>query len=192
MNLLIFVCLFVPLVRGYDSPKGSVYDFTVKDIEGNEVSLSKYRGKVLLIVNVASDCGLTERNYRELMVLQKELAIKGFQILGFPSNQFAGQEPKTNEEIRIWARDTYNVNFDMFSKISVNGPDADPLWRFLKERQGGIIFDGIKWNFTKFLVDRNGIPVARYSPSTHPFNIKDDIMKYIKKRPTAPPTPKEL
>ncbi|XP_022645689.1 glutathione peroxidase-like isoform X2 [Varroa jacobsoni] len=177
--------LLIGYSLGYDSPTGTVYDFTVKDIDGNNVSMSKYKGMVLVIVNLASECGLTDRNYKELTILQKELGFRGFRVLGFPSDQFAGQELETNEQIKTFARETYSVNFDMFAKINVNGANAEPLWRFLKERQGGLIYDGIKWNFTKFIVDRNGIPVERYSPTSSPLSMKDSILKYLS-RTTKP------
>ncbi|OQR70650.1 putative phospholipid hydroperoxide glutathione peroxidase 6 [Tropilaelaps mercedesae] len=141
--------------------------------------MSKYRGMVLVIVNLASQCGLTDRNYKELVILQKELGFRGFRVLGFPSDQFAGQELESNEQIKTFAREMYSVNFDMFAKINVNGANAEPLWRFLKERQGGPIYDGIKWNFTKFIVDRNGIPVDRFSPTMPPLSMKEEILKYL-------------
>jgi len=180
---LALTAVLVAGVQGYDSPKGTIYDFTVKDIDGNEVSLSKYRGQVLVIVNLASECGLTDRNYKELVILQKDLGFRGFHVLGFPSDQFAGQELETNEQIKKFARESYNVNFDMFAKINVNGAEAEPMWKFLKERQGGLIYDGIKWNFTKFLIDRNGVPVDRFSPTTSPLSMKDEIIKYLNKTP---------
>ncbi|XP_003742990.1 glutathione peroxidase [Galendromus occidentalis] len=181
----IVMALIMSPSMGYNSPQNTVYDFTVKDIDGNDVPLSKYRGMVLVIVNLASECGLTDRNYKELVILQKELGFRGFRVLGFPSDQFAGQELETNEQIKTFARETYSINFDLFAKINVNGAEAEPLWRFLKERQGGIIYSGIKWNFTKFLIDRNGIPVDRFSPTTPPLSMKDDIVKYLNRTAKA-------
>nr|AON96408.1 phospholipid hydroperoxide glutathione peroxidase 2 [Neoseiulus barkeri] len=185
LRQIIVTALFVGLGVGYNSPQQTVYDFTVKDIDGNNVSLSKYRGMVLVIVNLASECGLTDRNYKELVILQKDLGFRGFRVLGFPSDQFAGQELETNEQIKTFARETYSINFDLFAKINVNGAEAEPLWRFLKERQGGIIYSGIKWNFTKFLIDRNGVPVDRFSPTTPPLSMKDEIIKYLNRTAKA-------
>ncbi|OQR70014.1 putative phospholipid hydroperoxide glutathione peroxidase 6, partial [Tropilaelaps mercedesae] len=118
--------------------------------------MSKYRGMVLMIVSVASRCSLTDRNYRELVILQKELGFSDFRVLGFPSDQSDDQELESNEDIKTFAREMYSVNFDMFAKTNATGENAEPLWRFLKERQGGPMYDGVKWNFTKFVVDRNG------------------------------------
>jgi len=158
----------------------SIYDFTVKDIDGNDVSLEKYRGHVCIIVNVASKWGLTAQNYQELQALHDELAeSRGLRILGFPCNQFGSQEPGTEAEIKEFAQGRYGVQFDLFSKIKVNGNDADPLWKYLKSKQGGTFGDFIKWNFSKFLIDKNGQPVQRYSPKTSPFSMRSDIEKYL-------------
>ncbi|CAD5117139.1 DgyrCDS5945 [Dimorphilus gyrociliatus] len=113
----------------------------------------------------------TDSNYKQLQALHEELADSGLRILGFPCNQFGGQEPGTNEEIKAFAQDKYGVKFDMFSKIEVNGNNADPLYKYLKMKQGGFLGDRIKWNFSKFLVDKMGQPVDRYSPTTSPFVI---------------------
>jgi len=158
----------------------SIYDFKVKSIESKEISMSEYKGKVLLIVNVASECGFTPQ-YEGLEALYETYKDEGFMVLGFPSNQFGEQESGSNEKIKFFCQGTYDVHFDMFSKIDVNGENADPLYKFLKHEQGGFLWiDSIKWNFTKFLVDREGNIVDRYSPSTKPQSIKTDIEKLLK------------
>ena len=157
----------------------SIYDFSVKNIDEKSVSLSKYKGQVLLIVNVASKCGFTPQ-YEGLETLYEKYKSEGFMVLGFPSNQFLSQEPASNKEIKFFCQGTYDVKFDMFAKIDVNGDDADPLYKFLKEQQGGFLWiDAIKWNFTKFLVDREGNVVERYGPSTKPQEIEADIEKLL-------------
>jgi len=156
----------------------NIYGFTCNDIDGNPVSLEKYRGKTVLIVNVASKWGLTAVNYTQLVQLHGRYA-PHLAILGFPCNQFGGQEPGTPQEIKDFIAQ-YGVQFDMFAKIKVNGDDADPLWNYLKSKQGGLLGNFIKWNFTKFLVDTNGVPVARYSPKTNPIpDIETDIKRYL-------------
>ncbi|XP_044737867.1 probable phospholipid hydroperoxide glutathione peroxidase isoform X1 [Chrysoperla carnea] len=157
----------------------SVYDFTVKDISGNDVPMSKYEGHVLLIVNVASQCGLTATNYKELQELQEKYGeSKGLKILAFPCNQFGGQEPGNNEEIVCFAKKR-NATFDFFDKIDVNGKNTHPLWSFLKHKQGGTLGSFIKWNFTKFIVDKNGIPVERHGPNTDPSKLAEKLEKYF-------------
>ncbi|KAL4193892.1 hypothetical protein AMTRI_Chr06g179220 [Amborella trichopoda] len=157
----------------------SLYDFTVKDIRGNEVCMSNYRGKVLLIVNVASKCGFTNSNYKELNVLYQNYKHQGLEILAFPCNQFAGQEPGTNEEIEEVACTIFKAEFPIFEKIEVNGKNAAPIYKFLKSQKGGIFGDGIKWNFTKFLVDKNGKVIERYAPTTSPLKIEKDIQNLL-------------
>lgn len=161
-----------------ESPK-SICDFTVKDIRGNDVSLSEYAGKVLLIVNVASKCGLTQSNYKELNTLYEKYKDQGFEILAFPCNQFAGQEPGSNEEIQETACTIFKAEFPIFDKVEVNGKNAAPLYKFLKSQKGGILGDGIKWNFTKFLVNREGKVVDRYAPTTSPLKIEKDIQNLL-------------
>ena len=157
----------------------NIYDFNVVTIDDEEVSLSKYKGKVLLIVNVASECGFTPQ-YEGLEKLYQTYKDQGFMILGFPSNQFAKQEPGSNEKIKFFCQGTYDVHFDMFAKIDVNGEEASPLYKYLKKEQGGFLWmDSIKWNFTKFLVDADGKVVDRYAPSTKPENIEYDIEKLV-------------
>uniref|UniRef100_F1L9H1 Glutathione peroxidase n=1 Tax=Ascaris suum TaxID=6253 RepID=F1L9H1_ASCSU len=157
------------------SSKQTIYDFKVKDAEGHDVSLDKYKGKVVLIVNVASKCGLASSNYAELKELLDKYADKGLVIATFPCNQFGGQEPDCEVDIRNFVKDKFKFEPDLYGKIDVNGSHADPLFAFLKKEQGGIFFDAIKWNFTKFLIDTNGRPVKRYSPTTSPKSIEKDI-----------------
>ncbi|KAK4804131.1 hypothetical protein SAY86_003948 [Trapa natans] len=153
----------------------SIYDFTVKDIRGNDVSLDAYKGKVLLIVNVASKCGLTNSNYKELNILYEKFKGQGLEILGFPCNQFGGQEPGSNEEIQETACTMFKAEFPIFNKVEVNGNNAAPIYKYLKAQKGGLFGDFIKWNFTKFLVGRDGKVVARYAPTTSPLKIEKDI-----------------
>lgn len=146
----------------------SVLDFTMKDIKGEEVDLADYEGQVLLIVNVASKCGLTPQ-YNQLVELDEKYREQGLRVLGFPANNFMGQEPGTNEEILTFCKENYDVAFDMFSKISVKGDDTHPLYVFLTEEETNPDFAGeIAWNFTKFLVNREGEVIARFEPRTKP------------------------
>ncbi|KAG8327349.1 probable phospholipid hydroperoxide glutathione peroxidase isoform X3 [Homalodisca vitripennis] len=156
----------------------SVYDFRVNDSKGEEVSLAKYRGHVLVIVNVASQCGLTRDNYKELVELdEKYRESKGLRILAFPCNQFGGQEPGSNEEICTFVS-KFNAKFDFFDKVDVNGDNAHPLWKFLKDKKGGTLGSAIKWNFTKFIVDKNGQVVERFAPTTSPHKLVSSLEKY--------------
>lgn len=158
----------------------SIYDINVKTIDGQEISMSKYKGKVLLIVNVASRCGFTGQ-YEGLENLFEKYKNNDFMILGFPSNQFANQEPESNERIKDFCTINYGVNFDMFAKIDVNGENESPLYKFLKSNQKGILgTENIKWNFTKFLVDKNGTVVDRYGSASSPESIENDIKKLLK------------
>ncbi|XP_076751609.1 glutathione peroxidase-like 1 [Xylocopa sonorina] len=157
----------------------SIYDFTAKSIKGDDVPLEKYQGHVCLIVNVASKCGLTATNYKELNELYDEYAeSKGLRILAFPCNQFNKQEPGDSNEICSFA-DRHNVKFDLFEKIDVNGENAHPLWKYLKKEQGGILGDFIKWNFTKFIVNKDGKVVERHSPNVEPSKLKKNLEKYF-------------
>lgn len=156
----------------------SIYDYRVKDGNGNDVSLSDYEGKVLLIVNTATGCGFTPQ-YEGLQDLYEKYADKGFEILDFPCNQFAGQAPGTDEEIAGFCTGRYGVTFRQFHKICVNGSDAEPLYTFLKSQAGGIAGSNIKWNFTKFLVDRDGNVVARYAPTKTPKALESEIEKLL-------------
>lgn len=156
----------------------SIYDFTAKTIKGEEVSLENYRGHVCIIVNVASQCGYAKNHYDELNELYNQYAeSKGLRILGFPCNQFAGQEPGDSQQICQLIQ-TKNLKLDMFEKIDVNGNNAHPLWNYLKYKQGGLLVDAIKWNFTKFIIDKNGQPVERHGPNTSPKNLIQSLEKY--------------
>jgi len=164
------------------APARSLYDFTVEDIDGKEVSLSKYKGKVALVVNVASACGLTQSNYTELTSLYEKYKDKGFEILAFPCNQFGGQEPGSNAQIKDFACSRYKASFPMFAKVDVNGDNAAPVYKWLKnEKPVGILGfgDGMKWNFGKFLVNKDGKVVERYAPTTGPMAIAKDIEKLL-------------
>ncbi|MBX3282352.1 MAG: glutathione peroxidase [Acidobacteria bacterium] len=155
-----------PTVEAFDP--GSVLDFTVRDIDGSDVKLSKYKGDVILIVNVASKCGYTPQ-YEGLQAIYKKYKDKGFYVLGFPANNFGGQEPGTNSEIKEFCESKFHVTFPMFAKISVKGDDIDPLYKFLTDKKTNGEFAGdISWNFNKFLVDRNGNVVARFSSKDTP------------------------
>ena len=157
----------------------TIYDLTVKSIDGREVPLSDYRGKVLLIVNVASKCGFTPQ-YQGLEELYKSYQSQGLEILGFPCNQFRAQESGSEQEIQQFCTLTYGVTFPMFSKIEVNGANAHPLYRFLKkERKGLLGTEAIKWNFTKFLVDKQGNVVDRFSPQTKPEALTEKIAALV-------------
>lgn len=158
----------------------TIYDFTVKDNQGNDVSLNQYKGKVLLIVNTATECGFTPQ-YEGLEELYKTYKDQGFEILDFPSNQFGGQAPGTDTEIANFCTSRFGTTFDRFAKIDVNGKNEDPLYTYLKKAQGGLLGDKIKWNFTKFLVDKEGKVVNRYSSQKKPENIASDIEKLLDK-----------
>ena len=146
----------------------SILDFKMDDIDGKEVALSKYKGQVLLVVNVAAKCGLTPQ-YEQLVKVQEKYTKEGFQVLGFPANNFMKQEPGSNSEIKLFCKQEYEVNFDMFSKISVKGDDIHPLYAFLTdEEKQGEHGGKIQWNFDKFLVNREGKVIARFNPKTKP------------------------
>jgi len=146
----------------------SIYDFTMKSIDGQQVSLKSYHGKVVLLVNVASKCGFTPQ-YAALESLYEKYKDKGFVIVGVPANNFMQQEPGTDAEIKTFCTNKYNVSFPMMSKVSVLGEDKTPLYVFLTDKSSDPKFSGdIKWNFTKFLFDRNGSPVARFEPNVKP------------------------
>jgi glutathione peroxidase len=151
-----------------------VYDFSAKSLSGDEVPLKRFEGKVLLIVNTASKCGFTPQ-YQGLEALHRELSPRGFAVLGFPCNQFGGQEPGDARQIADFCETRFDVTFPMFSKIDVNGFDAHPLYNYLKKEKSGLLGPSIKWNFTKFLVDREGKVVARHAPTTTPDGLKKEI-----------------
>lgn len=154
------------------------YDYNVKSISGEDVSMSEYKGKVVLIVNTASKCGFTKQ-YEGLEELYEKYKDQGFVILGFPCNQFGAQEPGGNEEIKNFCTSTFSVTFPMMSKIDVNGDDADPLYKFLKKEKGGILGDDIKWNFTKFLIDREGNVVDRFASQKTPKALEKEVEKLL-------------
>ena len=156
----------------------TIYEFTVKDVNGKEVSLEEYRGKVLLIVNTATGCGFTPQ-YEGLQDLYEQYHEQGLEILDFPCNQFGGQAPGTEAEIVDFCQSRYGVTFPQFAKIEVNGPNAAPLFKYLKDRQGGVLGDNIKWNFTKFLVDRDGEVIDRFAPTVTPAKLEDRIMEVL-------------
>jgi glutathione peroxidase len=152
----------------------SVTDFSATSLAGEPIALKQFEGKVLLIVNTASACGFTPQ-YKGLQELQKSLGPRGFAVLGFPCNQFGAQEPGDSREIEAFCATGYAVTFPMFEKIDVNGAHAHPLYNFLKSEKSGLLGSGIKWNFTKFLVDRAGHVVGRYAPTTKPESLKEEI-----------------
>ncbi|VVE20972.1 glutathione peroxidase [Pandoraea morbifera] len=156
-----------------------VYDFSVQTLSGETVSLAQYRGKVLLIVNTASECGFTPQ-YAGLQALYEALAPRGFEVLAFPCNQFGKQEPGDAQAIRSFCDLRFHITFPMFAKIDVKGPDAAPLYRFLTQEKPGVLgTKAIKWNFTKFLVDSQGNVVARYAPSAKPEALRADIERLL-------------
>jgi glutathione peroxidase len=157
----------------------TIYDFTVKNIDGKNVDMSTYKNKVLLIVNVASSCSMTPQ-YEGFEKLYKKHKKNGLKILAFPTNEFGQQEKGSNKEIKKFCQKNYNVTFDLFEKTIVNGADANPLYKYLKgEKRGFLWTEGIKWNFTKFLVDKNGKIVKRYAPSSAPEMIEKDIEELL-------------
>ena len=157
----------------------NIYDIHIKDSSNKEVSMSKFEGKTLLIVNVASKCGLTPQ-YKGLQSLYEEYKDRNFGVLGFPCNQFGGQEPGTNSEINNFCEINYSVTFPIFSKIKVNGPDSHPLFKLLKNDKPGIFrTESIKWNFTKFLVNSSGKIIDRFSPRVEPKYIRSEIERIL-------------
>ena len=151
-----------------------LYDFTATSLDGEEVPIKRFQGKVLLIVNTASACGFTPQ-YRGLEALYRAFEPRGFAVLGFPCNQFGGQEPGTASEIGAFCGSKYDVTFPMFSKIDVNGREAHPLYKYLRSEKSGLLGSAIKWNFTKFLADRSGRVVSRHAPTTTPEALKREI-----------------
>lgn len=176
---LIFICLLTIGIILQGDDKMSIYDIEVKTIDGETIKMDKYKNRVLLIVNVASKCGFTNQ-YEGLETLHEKYSEKGLSVLGFPCNQFMNQEPEDEEGIKSFCSLTFGVKFDMFSKIDVNGDDTHPLYKYLKSNAKGVLgSEAIKWNFTKFLVDKNGNIVQRYAPSTKPQEIEEDILKLL-------------
>ncbi|MDR0987821.1 MAG: glutathione peroxidase [Ruminococcus sp.] len=155
-----------------------IYDINVKDMDGKNVSMGDYRGKAMLIVNTATGCGFTPQ-YDGLEDLYEKYHEKGFEILDFPCNQFGNQAPGSEEEIHNFCTGRYGITFPQFGKIDVNGPNESPLYSFLKNEKGGLLGDAIKWNFTKFLVDKNGKVIKRYASTDTPEKIEKDVAKLI-------------
>lgn len=190
MMMLLSAVSSAAVALGGDHPKGaaarSVYDFTVKDIDGKEVSLAKYKGDVLLIVNVASKCGLTEKSYAGLETIYKKYKDKGFKVLAFPANNFGGQEPGTNSEIKSFCAQ-HNVSFDLFDKISVKGDDQAPLYGYLTKHADKAVAGDVEWNFQKYLIGRDGTVLAKFSPKKYPDDkeITDAIEKALAEKPKA-------
>ena len=152
----------------------SIYDFSARSLAGEDAPLKRFEGKVLLIVNTASACGFTPQ-YKGLEALQQKYGARGFSVLGFPCNQFGRQEPGNAAEIEQFCSSNYAVTFPMFDKIEVNGDHAHPLYQYLRREKSGLLGSAIKWNFTKFLVDRSGKVVGRYAPTTTPGQLTGDI-----------------
>lgn len=157
----------------------SVYEFSAETITGKEKALADYNGKVLLIVNTASECGFTPQ-FEGLQELYEEIGNDNFEILGFPCNQFGGQDPGTDQDIASFCSANYGVSFPMFSKVDVKGDNAHPLFEYLTKEQKGLLTEDIKWNFTKFLINKNGKVIDRFAPQKEPAKIKKDIEKLIK------------
>ena len=157
----------------------NVFDFQATSLDGKPVDLAQYRGKVLLIVNTASKCGFTPQ-YQGLETVYRELHARGLEVLGFPCNQFGSQEPGTESEIGAFCEKNYGVSFPLFAKVDVNGDAAHPLWKYLKNAAPGVLgTEGIKWNFTKFLIGPDGKVAKRYAPTTKPEEIAGDIEKLL-------------
>jgi glutathione peroxidase len=156
----------------------TVHDFSAKLNSGSQKNLADYKGKVLLIVNTASQCGFTPQ-YKGLQELYAKYHSQGLEVLGFPCDQFGHQEPGSDEEIKTFCETSYAVNFPLFSKIDVNGAHAHPLYKFLKDEKGGLLGDAIKWNFTKFLIDKQGSVVERFAPTTTPEAIDAKIQALL-------------
>ncbi len=152
----------------------NVYDFTARSLAGEDVPLKRFEGQVLLIVNTASACGFTPQ-YQGLETLHRDLSSRGFSVLGFPCNQFGGQEPGSAKDIAAFCESNYDVTFPMFDKIDVNGANAHPLYSYLKGEKSGLLGAAIKWNFTKFVVDRVGKVVARHAPTARPEGLRQAI-----------------
>jgi glutathione peroxidase len=152
----------------------SIYDFSAKSLAGEDTPLKRFEGNVLLIVNTASACGFTPQ-YKGLEALQQKYSARGFSVLGFPCNQFGRQEPGSAAEIGQFCSSNYAVSFPMFDKIDVNGDNAHPLYQYLRGEKSGLLGSSIKWNFTKFLIDRSGKVIGRYAPTTTPEHLTKDI-----------------
>lgn len=158
--------------------KGSIYDFEANKLNGEKIKLDAFKGKTMVVVNTASKCGLTPQ-YEGLESMYEKYRDQGLVILGFPCNQFGNQEKGNSEEIQEFCQVNYGVSFPMFEKIEVNGKDAHPIYKYLKSELGGLLGSKIKWNFTKFVIDKNGKPVKRFAPTTSPEKMEDYIKEIL-------------
>lgn len=156
----------------------SIYDFTAERMDGTQQAFTDYRGKVLLVVNTASQCGFTPQ-FAGLEALYQQYKDQGFVVIGFPCNQFGNQDPGSNEEITAFCQKNYGVSFPMMAKVDVNGKAAHPIFNWLKDQKGGVLTDGIKWNFTKFLIGRDGQVLDRYASTTKPESMASDIKRAL-------------
>ncbi|MGP4714379.1 MULTISPECIES: glutathione peroxidase [unclassified Psychrobacter] len=156
----------------------TIYDFNAERMDGTSQAFADYEGQVLLVVNTASKCGFTPQ-FEGLETLSKEYQEQGLTVIGFPCNQFGSQDPGSNDEIGAFCQKNYGVSFPMMAKTDVNGKNAHPIYNWLKDQKGGVLTDGIKWNFTKFLIGRDGQVIDRYAPTTKPDAIKADIEKAL-------------
>ena len=179
LSMILLLFLFIN-INADDKMENTIYKFSAKTIDGTETSLSQYKGKVVLIVNTASKCGFTKQ-YEGLEKLYEEYKDKDFVILGFPCNQFGAQEPGSNSDIKSFCTLNYGVSFPMFEKVDVNGDNAHALYKFLVKEKSGMLGDSIKWNFTKFLINKQGEVVERFAPQTTPESLNKEIEKLISK-----------
>jgi glutathione peroxidase len=168
----------IRIIKIKNTMQTTIYDFTVKDNKNQDFSFEQLKGQVLLIVNTASKCGFTPQ-YKELETLYQKYKEQGFVVIGFPCDQFGHQEPGTDEDILSFCEVNFGVTFPLMKKINVNGDDAIPLYKFLKKQAGGFLSSAVKWNFTKFLVSRQGKVIKRYGPTTKPNAIEKDILKLL-------------
>ncbi len=181
-TLLLLIPLSILAQDNNGEKMKTFYDFNATSIVGENISMKRYKEKVVLVVNVASKCGFTPQ-YEELEELYKQYKDEGLVILGFPSNQFGEQEPRTAKEIQNFCKLNYDITFPLFEKIEVNGDNTHPLYQFLKSEATGILWTkSIKWNFTKFLIDKHGKVITRYGSSTKPKNIEEEIIKLLKEK----------
>jgi len=164
------------------SDAANIYGFSYTDIDGVEQSMNRYKGKVLIVVNVATKCGYTKGNYEQLQEMYDKYKDKGLSVLAFPCNQFLNEEPGTEAEIKEFACSRFKVTFDMAKKVDVNGSGAHPLWEYMKNQKGGTLINAIKWNFTKFLIDRQGQVVNRYGPTTDPKEMESEVQKLLEQQ----------
>ena len=156
----------------------TIYDFTAERMDGSMQPLAEFEGKVLLVVNTASKCGFTPQ-FKGLEALNEQYKDQGLTVIGFPCNQFGSQDPGSNDEIGAFCQKNYGVSFPMMAKVDVNGAEAHPIFKWLKDQKGGLLTDGIKWNFTKFLIGSDGQVIDRYAPTTKPDALKGDIEKAL-------------